>query len=69
MWSAHAWDMDSLWTRKLLKAAGLVAVGALLATAGIYAGHVDDAPPLGLLGLLSLVVSVVLAIRTLRPRN
>jgi hypothetical protein len=54
--------------KNLLKAAGVVAVGVGLCAAGIYVGHTDDAPPAGLMGILLLLGSLVLAYRVARRK-
>ncbi len=53
----------------LIMAAGMVAVGVALAAAGIYVGDTDDAPGAALLGLLLLIGSLVLAVKTVRRRT
>ena len=53
-------------TTNLLMALGLVAMGAALAAAGIYIGETDDAPGAALIGILLMVVTVALGVRTAR---
>lgn len=50
--------------KRILLAIGIVVVGVAVGLSGIYLGHIDDAPPLGLLGILIMIGSVVLGIRT-----
>ena len=49
-----------------MKALGIVAIGVALAAAGIYIGDTDDAPGAALMGLLLMIGSVVLGVRTAR---
>lgn len=53
-------------TANVVKALGIVALGAALCAGGIYVGHTDDAPPAGLMGILLLLGSLVLAFRVAR---
>lgn len=55
-------------TTKLLRAAGLVAVGVAIAAGGIYVGDTDDAPGAALLGILLMLGAVALAVRTARRK-
>jgi len=52
----------------LIKALGLVALGAALAVVGIYIGETDDAPGAALLGFLLMIGLVALGVRTARRR-
>lgn len=56
-----------LWWTVLSVLAGLlvVAVGAMVT----WAGHVDDSPGLGGLGLINALVGVVIVVRTLLARR
>jgi hypothetical protein len=48
----------------VLIALGIIAVGAGIATAGIYIGETDDAPGAALLGILLMIGAVALGVRT-----
>ncbi|HEX5777734.1 MAG TPA: hypothetical protein VFY21_02745 [Xanthobacteraceae bacterium] len=43
---------------------GLVAIGVALGTAGIYIGETDDAPGAALLGILLMIGTIALGLRT-----
>lgn len=47
-------------------AAVLLALGGAALAGGLYVGHTDDAPGAGLLGILLMLGSVVLAVRIAR---
>jgi hypothetical protein len=47
---------------------GFVAIGILLATAGIYIGETDDAPGAALIGILLMIGAVALGVRIARRR-
>ena len=50
-------------------ALGLVAIGVAIAAAGIYIGDTDDAPGAALIGILLMIGTVVLAVRTARRKT
>lgn len=54
--------------RNVAIALGLIVVGVAIGAAGIYVGHVDDAPGAGGIGLLLMIGALTLAVRTLRRR-
>lgn len=53
-------------TKDRLFAALLLAVGTALLSFGIWAGHADDAPGAGLLGIIAFLMFAFFAWRTLR---
>lgn len=55
--------------KPLGKALGLVAIGVVLAAAGIYIGDTDDAPGAALLGILLAIGMVALGVRTARRKG
>jgi hypothetical protein len=55
--------------RNLVMAVGLVAVGVALAAAGIYIGDTDDAPGAALIGILLMIGTVALGVRTARRKT
>jgi hypothetical protein len=55
--------------KNLIKAAGIVALGVALCAGGIYVGHTDDAPPAGLMGILLMLGSLVLAYKVARRKG
>jgi hypothetical protein len=48
----------------LLIALGLITIGVALAAAGIYIGEMDDAPGAALSGIVLMIGSLALSIRT-----
>jgi len=48
----------------VLIALGIIAIGVGIATAGIYIGETDDAPGAALLGILLMIGTVTLGVRT-----
>ncbi len=50
----------------LLKALCLVAIGVAIGAAGIYIGDTDDAPGAALIGILLMIGTVALGVRTAR---
>lgn len=48
----------------ILIALGLIIIGIAIAGAGIYIGETDDAPGAALLGILLMIGTVVLSVRT-----
>lgn len=52
----------------ILIALGLVAIGVALAAGGIYIGETDDAPGAALLGILLLIGTVALGVRTVQRK-
>ena len=55
-------------SKNALLALAFVAIGLTLAALGIYVGETDDAPGAALIGILLLIGSVVLAVRTVRRK-
>jgi hypothetical protein len=55
--------------KNLVMALGLVAVGVAIGAAGIYIGDTDDAPGAALMGILLMIVSVALGVRTARRKT
>jgi hypothetical protein len=53
----------------LAMALGIVAVGVVIAAAGIYIGDADDAPGAALAGFLLMIGAVVLGVRTARRKT
>jgi len=53
----------------LFKAFGFVAIGVAIGVAGIYIGDIDDAPGASLVGILLMLGSIVLGIRTARRKT
>lgn len=53
----------------LALAFGLVAIGVAIGIGGIYLGDTDDAPGAALIGILLMIGSVVLGIRTARRKT
>jgi hypothetical protein len=52
--------------KQLAASLGLVAAGVATAGAGIHIGDTDDAPGAALIGILSMIGAVVLAVRIAR---
>jgi DNA-binding CsgD family transcriptional regulator len=52
----------------VLMALGLVLIGIAIAAAGIYVGETDDAPGAALLGILLMIGTMVLSVRTVWRR-
>ena len=52
----------------VVKALGIVAVGVAIAAAGIYLGEADDAPGASLMGILLMIGTMALAVRTARRK-
>jgi hypothetical protein len=52
----------------VLMALGLIAIGIGLAAAGIYIGETDDAPGAALIGILLMIGTLVLGVRTARHK-
>jgi hypothetical protein len=50
----------------LFKALCLVAIGVAIGAAGIYIGDTDDAPGAALIGILLMIGTVALGVRTAR---
>ena len=44
----------------------VLAIGVAIGAACLYIGQADDAPPLGLIGILLMAVSAVLSVRIVR---
>jgi hypothetical protein len=55
--------MKSSYT-KFATVLGLVAIGLVIAAAGIYIGETDDAPGAALMGILAALGMLALAVRT-----
>jgi hypothetical protein len=53
----------------VLMALGLIVIGMGMATAGIYIGETDDAPGAALLGILLMIGTVALGVRTARLKT
>ena len=53
----------------LVKALGLVAIGAAIGAVGIYIGDTDDAPGAALIGILLMIGAVALGVRTARHKT
>jgi len=53
----------------LVKAFGIVAIGAAICAAGIYLGETDDAPGASLMGILLMIGAVVLGVRIARRKT
>jgi hypothetical protein len=52
----------------ILIALGLIAIGIVIAAAGIYLGETDDAPGAALIGILLMIGAVALGVRTARRK-
>ena len=52
----------------LVMALGLVAIGVAIGVAGIYIGDTDDAPGAALLGILLMIGTVAIGVRTARRK-
>lgn len=52
----------------VLIALGIIVIGVGIAAAGIYIGEIDDAPGAALLGILLMLGSLVLGVRTARRK-
>ncbi len=52
----------------VLLAPGLIVIGAAIAAAGIYIGEIDDAPGAALLGILLMIGTMALSVRTVRRK-
>jgi uncharacterized membrane protein len=61
-------DLMKFSVTNVLMALGLVTIGVALAAAGIYIGDTDDAPGAALLGILLMIGTVALGVRTLRRK-
>lgn len=55
--------------KNLVLASGLVALGVVLAAAGIYVGETDDAPGAALLGILLMIGLVTLGVKSARRKT
>jgi hypothetical protein len=53
----------------VLMAFGLIAIGVGMAAAGIYIGETDDAPGASLFGILLMIGTVALGVRTARLKT
>jgi hypothetical protein len=53
----------------VLMAFGLIAIGVGMAAAGIYIGETDDAPGAAVLGILLMIGTVALGVRTARLKT
>ena len=53
----------------LALAFGLVAIGVAIGIGGIYLGDTDDAPGAALIGILLMIGTVVLGVRTARRKT
>ena len=53
----------------VLVALGLIAIGVVIAAAGIYIGETDDAPGAALIGILLMTGAVALGVRTARRKT
>jgi DNA-binding CsgD family transcriptional regulator len=60
----NAGDLMKPSLTNVLKALGLIIIGIAIAAAGIYIGETDDAPGAALLGILLMMGTVVLSVRT-----
>ena len=56
-------------TTNMLIALGMLILGLAVAAAGIYIGDSDDAPGAALIGILLLIGSVILSVRTARRKT
>jgi tetrahydromethanopterin S-methyltransferase subunit C len=56
-------------TTKIIKAVGLIAIGVVIALAGIYVGETDDAPGAALIGILLMIAMVVLGLKIMRRKT
>jgi DNA-binding CsgD family transcriptional regulator len=56
--------MKQLSVTNILVALTLIIIGVAIAAAGIYIGEIDDAPGAALLGILLMIGSVTLGVRT-----
>lgn len=54
--------------KNILLAFAVLAIGVAIGAAGLYAGHMDDAPPLGLTGILLMIGAAVLSVRIARGK-
>lgn len=61
-------DPVKLSTTNVLMAIGLMVIGVAIAAAGIYIGETDDAPGAALLGILLMIGTVALGVRTVWRR-
>jgi predicted peptidase len=52
----------------VLIALGLIVIGIAIAAAGIYIGEIDDAPGAALLGILLMIGTMALSVRTVRRK-
>jgi hypothetical protein len=52
----------------ILIALGLILIGVSIAAAGIYIGETDDAPGAALIGILLMIGTVALGVRTARRK-
>ncbi|MBN2318765.1 MAG: hypothetical protein JXR49_06800 [Acidobacteria bacterium] len=55
--------------RNLVKALGIIAIGAAICVTFIWIGEYDDAPGASLLGILLMIGAVVLGVRTARRKT
>ena len=60
--------MQSMTATNMVRAAGIVAIGAAMGGAGIYVGETDDAPGAALLGILLMIGAAAIGVRTARRR-
>lgn len=52
----------------LIMALGVLAIGVAVGAPLLYAGQLDDAPPLGLMGILLMIGAAVLSVRIARRK-
>lgn len=58
-----------VFAKRSLMAIAVVAIGVAVAGMGLYVGETDDAPGAGVGGILLLLGSLVLAVKTARRRS
>ena len=53
----------------VLIALGLITIGVGIAAAGIYVGEIDDAPGAALIGIILMIGTLALGVRTVRRKT
>lgn len=52
--------------KKYLMVIGVITLGVALCATGLYLGHIDDAPGVGMIGFLLLAAAVVAGVKIAR---
>ena len=61
-------DLMRYSAKNIVSAFGVLACGVAMGAAFLYVGHTDDAPPVGLTGILLMIGAAALSVRIARGK-